>query len=83
MIYRYYILISYVESTDEIRRLILKLYNKKVIKFIFFPGPSLHHGDALASSCVFRHMNVCRVFHNINSTTYSQSSREEGVFDEN
>ena len=34
LIYCYYILFSYVESTDEIRRLIAKVYNKKVIEFI-------------------------------------------------
>ena len=36
LIYRYYILISYVQSTNEICRLMLKVYNKKVFEFISF-----------------------------------------------
>ena len=31
---------------------------------------SSYGGDALASSCVLRHMNSCRIFHNIHSITY-------------
>ena len=31
---RYFILISHVDSTDETRRLLLKVYNKKVIECI-------------------------------------------------
>ena len=34
LINRYIILISYVESTDEASRLILKIYHKKLIEFI-------------------------------------------------
>ena len=34
LIYRYYILIPYLESSDETNGLILKVYNKKVIEFI-------------------------------------------------
>ena len=35
-----------------------------------FSTPS-YGGDALASSCVLRHMNSCRISHNINSITYN------------
>ena len=34
LIYRYYILIPYVERTDQTSRFIGKVYNKKVIELI-------------------------------------------------
>ena len=34
-------------------------------------GTRSYGGDALASSCVLRHMNSCRIFHNIHSITYN------------
>ena len=37
-------------------------------------GTSSYGGDALASSCVLRHMNSCRIFHNIHSITYNTQS---------
>ena len=33
-------------------------------------GTRSYGGDALASSCVLRHMNSSQIFHNINSITY-------------
>ena len=33
-------------------------------------GTRSYGGDALASSCVLRHMNSCRIFHNVHSITY-------------
>ena len=32
-------------------------------------GTRSYGGDALASSCILRHMNSCRIFHNIHSIT--------------
>ena len=45
---------------------ILRTYNKNVI----------------ASSCVLRHMNSCRIFHSINSITYKYSARVHMAKDE-
>ena len=43
-------------------------------------GTRSYGGDALASSCVLRHMNSCRIFHNINSITYKYcSSRNKSL----
>ena len=36
-------------------------------------GTRSYGGDALASSCVLRHMNSCRIVHNIHSITYKYS----------
>ena len=33
-------------------------------------GTRSYGGDALASSCVLRHMNSCQIFHNIHSIIY-------------
>ena len=33
-------------------------------------GTRLYGGDALASSCILRHMNSCRIFYDIQSITY-------------
>ena len=33
-------------------------------------GTRSYGGDALASSCVLRHMNSCRILHNTHSITY-------------
>ena len=38
-------------------------------------GTRSYGGDALASSCVLRHMNSCRIFHNIHSITYNCCSK--------
>ena len=38
-------------------------------------GTRSYGGDALASSCVLRHMDSCRIFHNIHSITYKYLTR--------
>ena len=40
-------------------------------------GTRSYGGDALASSCVLRHMNSCRIFHNIHSITYNYDQSNE------
>ena len=47
---QYYILISYIDCTDETRRSTLEVYNKKVIECIYCEifGSRSHGGDALS-----------------------------------
>lgn len=44
-------------------------------------GPRSYGGDALTSSCVFRHMNSCRILRNINSITYNYVHWSSWIFD--
>ena len=75
LIYRYYISIPIVKSTDETRRIIWKVCNKKVIEFILW---NIRH-SFLWRRCTRKlvrpsHMNSCRIFHDINSITYKYVS---------
>ena len=67
LIYRLYILIPYVDRTNETKGYIIKMLLNLYCEIF---GTRSYGGDALASSCVFRHMNSCRILHNINSITY-------------
>ena len=42
-------------------------------------GTRSYGGEALASSCVLRHMNSCRIFHYIHSITYNNSTHWRSV----
>ena len=57
------------------RKLLLQRYIIKrlltVYRKIF--GTRSYGGDALASSCILRHMNSCRIFYDIQSITYKYS----------
>ena len=57
------------------RKLLLQRYIIKrlltVYRKIF--GTRSYGGDALASSCILRHMNSCRIFYDIQSITYNSS----------
>ena len=51
---------------------ILRVYDKTLSNLyceIF--GTGSYDRQALASLCVLRHMNLCRIFHNTNSITYN------------
>ena len=62
---------SYVDSTDETRRLIKRYIIKRLLNvYCEIFGTRSYGGDALASSCLLRHMDSCRIFHNIHSITY-------------
>ena len=54
------------------RKLLLQMYIIKglltVYRKIF--GTRSYGGDALASSCILRHMNSCQIFYDIQSITY-------------
>ena len=56
---------------DDIIRLCTRYIKKKLLNvYCEIFGTRSYGGDALASSCVLRHMNSCRIFDNIHSITY-------------
>ena len=70
LIYRCYILISYVDNRDGTRRL-MYIIKRLLNVYCEIFGTRSYGGEALANSCVLRHMNSCRIFHNIHSITYN------------
>ena len=57
---------------DDIIRLCTRYIIKRLLNvYCEIFGTRSYGGDALASSCVLRHMNLCQIFHNIHSITYN------------
>ena len=62
-----YVMTVRMKLEDQCRMYIIK---RLLTVYCEIFGTRSYGGDALASSCVLRRMNWCRIFHNIHSITY-------------
>ena len=66
-------MISYVDSKDETRRLMLKVYNKRLLNVYCEYSALVHMAEVHSQDRVLCHMNSCRIFHNKRSITFKYS----------